>query len=238
MRNIHKSTPPSFRRRENAAAIVKAPPPGALTKGPDRKFPGLHPPLGGATSPSLSTNRRFAFPILAFLAVLAVGLLFLLPGGLLQAQEPAQSPQRSVEYAENGEGPVLTLSATDPEGVTPIVWGILEDDVGVQNLGIFTDDDMEDDVGDDDVADFADFEIEDGVLTFAIGADKEPPDFESPADEGVNNEYKVVVQASDGGTMQAIAWFKVTVMVTDEEEDGKVSWTVDHNDEDTADSRS
>ena len=25
MRNIHKSTPPSFRRRENAAAIVKAP---------------------------------------------------------------------------------------------------------------------------------------------------------------------------------------------------------------------
>ena len=26
MRNIHKSTPTSFRRRENAAAIVKAPP--------------------------------------------------------------------------------------------------------------------------------------------------------------------------------------------------------------------
>ena len=86
MRNIHKSTPPSFRRRENAAAIVKAPPPGALTKGSDRKFPGLHPPLGGATSPSLPTNRRFAFPILALLAALAVGLLFLLPGGLLQAQ--------------------------------------------------------------------------------------------------------------------------------------------------------
>ena len=82
MRNIYKSTAPSFRRRENAAAIVKAPPPGALTKGPDRKFPGLHPPLGGATSPSFSLNRRFAFPILAFLAALAVGLLFLLPGAL------------------------------------------------------------------------------------------------------------------------------------------------------------
>ena len=51
----------------------------------------------------------------------------------------------------------------------------------------------------------------------------------------MNNEYKVVVQASDGGTMQAIAWFKVTVMVTNEEEDGKVSWTVDHNDMDGAD---
>ena len=87
MRNIHKSTAPSFRRRENAAAIVKAPPSGALTKGPDRKFPGLHPPLGGATSPSLSTNRRFAFPIVAFLAVLAVGLLFLLQGGIAGAQD-------------------------------------------------------------------------------------------------------------------------------------------------------
>ena len=100
MRNIHKSTPPSFRRRENAAAIVKAPPPGALTKGPDRKFPGLHPPPGGATSPSLSTNRRFAFPILALLAALAVGLLFLLPGGPLHAQD-ADGP---IMYAENGTG--------------------------------------------------------------------------------------------------------------------------------------
>ena len=112
MRNIHKSTPPSFRRRENAAAIVKAPPPGALTKGPDRKFPGLHPPLGGATSPSLSTNRRFAFPILAFLAVLAVGLLFLLfllPGGLLQAQDDGP-----IMYAENGTGPVATYTASGP----------------------------------------------------------------------------------------------------------------------------
>ena len=110
MRNIHKSTAPSFRRRENAAAIVKAPPPGALTKGPDRKFPGLHPPLGGATSPSLSTNRRFAFPILALLAVLAVGLLFLLPGGALHAQES------TIMYPENGTHPVATFTAVDPEG--------------------------------------------------------------------------------------------------------------------------
>ena len=148
-----------------------------------------------------------------------------------RADSSAMGEQVVPSYAENGEGPVLTLSATDPEGVTPIVWGILEDEGGVQNLGIFTDDDMEDDVGEDDVADFADFEIEDGVLTFAIGADKEPPDFEDAQDAGMNNEYKVVVQASDGGTMQAIAWFKVTVMVTDEEEDGKVSWTVDHDDD-------
>ena len=111
MRNIRKSTPPSFRRRENAAAIVKAPPPGALTKGSDRKFPGLHPPLvDGATSPFLFTNRRFAFPILALLAALAVGLLFLLPGGPLHAQD-ADGP---IMYAENGHG-----SGGDVHGIGP-----------------------------------------------------------------------------------------------------------------------
>ena len=117
MRNIHKSTPPSFRRRENAAAIVKAPPQGALTKGPDRKFPGLHPPLGGATSPSLSTNRRFTFPLVAFLAALAVGLLFLLQGGIAGAQDA------SIMYPENGTDPVATYTAVDPEGAA-IAWSL------------------------------------------------------------------------------------------------------------------
>ena len=125
MRNIHKSTPPSFRRRENAAAIVKEPARGALTKGPDRKFPGLHPPPGGAASPSLSTNRRFAFPILALLAALAVGLLFLLPGGPLHAQD-ADGP---IMYAENGMGPVATYTAEDPEG-TAITWSLSGTDEG------------------------------------------------------------------------------------------------------------
>ena len=129
MRNIHKSTAPSFRRRENAAAIVKAPPPGALTKGPDRKFPGLHPPLGGATSPSFSLNRRFAFPILALLAALAAGLLFLLPGGLVWAQD-ADGP---IMYAENGTGPVATYTAEDPEG-TAITWSLSGTDEGVFDI--------------------------------------------------------------------------------------------------------
>ena len=129
MRNIQKSTPPSFRRRENAAAIVKAPP-GALTKGPDRKFPGLHPPHGGATSPSLSTNRRFAFPILALLAALAVGLLFLLPGGPLHAQD-ADGP---IMYAENGTGPVATYTAVDPEGADITSWTLDGDDAALFSI--------------------------------------------------------------------------------------------------------
>ena len=143
MRNIHKSTPPSFRRRENAAAIVKAPPPGALTKGPDRKFPGLHPPPGGAIFPSLSTNRRFSFPIITLLAALAVGLLFLLPGGLLQAQDDGP-----IMYAENSMDPVATYTAVDPEMTAIVSW----------SLG-----------GDDAEA----FDIEGGVLTFKKSPDFE-----------------------------------------------------------------
>ena len=147
--------------------------------------------------------------------------------------------EQSVSYAENGEGQVLRLSATDPENVRPIVWSLLTNASGEQNLGIFTDDgvsggtandgndDSADDVGADDVADHALFDIEDGVLTF-----KDSPDYEA---DGTDNEHKVVVQASDGGTMQALAWFKVTVTVTNEEEEGKVTWTVDHNADNTAD---
>ena len=101
MKNIHKSTPPSFRRRENAAAIVKAPPLGINFKN------GPTPDRGAVPNPA---KRRFAFSAVAFLAVLAVGLLFLLPGGLLQAQDDG-----TIEYAENGTGPVATYTAVDPE---------------------------------------------------------------------------------------------------------------------------
>ena len=212
MRNIHKGTSPSFRRRENAAAIVKAPPLGALTKGPDRKFPGLHPPPGGATSPSLSTNRRFAFPILALLAVLAVGLLFLLPGGPLQAQ----SAEQFFTYAENGDGPVATFTASDPEGATPVFWSL------VQSEGfsaIDTDGDGPEDIMPDDVADEKFFKIDqNGVLSF-----RDSPNYEELKDAGVNNEYRVTVQASDG---DQTSYFEVYVNVTDEEETGKVTWTV------------
>ena len=82
-----------------------------------------------------------------------------------------------------------------------------------------------------DVEDAADFKIsEAGVLTFATGAadtDDDPPNFEVPTDDGTNNEYKVVVQASDGGKTDKLSYFKVVVRVTDEEELGKVTWTVD-----------
>ena len=200
MRDIHKSTPPSFRRRENAAAIVKAPPPGALTKGPDRKFPGLHPLPGGATSPSLSTNRRFAFPIFAFLAVLALGLLFLLPGGLLQAQ----SAEQFFTYAENGDGPVARFTASDPEGATPGFWSLTPE--AVTNTVELV-----------DIADRDLFKIDqNGVLSF-----KTSPSYEQNPPR--TTTYRVTVQFSDGSINE---YFKAYINVTDEEETGKITWTV------------
>ncbi len=109
----------------------------ALTGGPNRRFPGLHSPLGGTASASLLASRRLAFPIVALLAALAVGLLFLLPGGLAWAQD-ANGP---IEYPEKGTGLVATYTATDPERAS-VRWSLGGDDAG-------------------------DFTIENGVLRFA-----------------------------------------------------------------------
>ena len=83
---------------------------GALTRGPYRKF-------SGSRSHRRLMNKGLAFPVLALLAALAVVLL---PGGLLQAQ----SAEQFFTYAENGEGPVATFTASDPEGAMPVYWSL------------------------------------------------------------------------------------------------------------------
>ena len=147
--------------------------------------------------------------------------------------------EKSVTYEENDDKWVLRLSAKDPEGVTPIVWSKLDDATETQDLGIVQVPEEEDDVADADIADRALFDInDDGELTF-----KSPPSYEDdsigatyPGITDDSKTYRVVVQASDGGTADdQLNWFKVAVTVTDEEEDGKVSWTVDHNEDNTAD---
>ena len=185
----------------------------ALTGGPNRRFPGLHSPPGGTASPSplLLLSRRSAIPILGLLAVLAAGLLFLLPGGPLQAQ----SGDAQVDYAENGTDPVATYTGLDPEG-RPVYWSLLE------AIGSPAEQVDGTDLGGADIADFADFTISsDGVLSF-----KWSPNFESPDDDGTNNEYKIVVVASDdapGVTGREMSYHKVTVTVTDVDEDGSIS---------------
>ena len=116
-------SPPSFRRRQNASAIVKAPSRGALTGGPDRKFPRLHSPLGSAASPSLLVNRHLAFPIIALIAALALALLFLMPGGPLHAQDDGTIP-----YPENGMDAVATFTGTDPEE-RMVYWSLADEAV-------------------------------------------------------------------------------------------------------------
>ena len=79
------------------------------------------------------------------LAVLAVGTLSLLAGGLVWAQEVGP-----IMYAENGMDPVATYTAVDPEGES-ISWSLAEGD------------------------DMAEFTIKDGVLRFKSSPDFEMP---------------------------------------------------------------
>ena len=176
-------------------------------------------------------NKRFTLPFLAVLAALAVGLLFLLPGGLLQAQ---QNNMTTVSFAENGEDAVATFTATDPEGAMPITWTVLAGDASTDDI---------DGVGDADRV----------TATTSTSARRRPhlrrwgddhagdmsvsPDFENPpGSDATDNTYKVVVVASDaetGGGM--MGYHKVTVKVTNVAETGKVTWGVDHDANNAAD---
>ena len=69
--------------------------PGRRGFGP--KSSGHRSPGGGASVP---LNKRLTLPFLAFVAVLAAGLLFLMPGGLLHAQDTADA----FYHDENDEG--------------------------------------------------------------------------------------------------------------------------------------
>ena len=172
------------------------------------KSSGHRSPGGGA---SLLSNKRLTLPFLAFVAVLAAGLLFLMPGGLLQAQATSET----YYHHENDEGPVVTLTARDPERVSPVVWSlltVLPDPAPMVGGAALI------------AADFADedsFTVENGVLSF-----DGKPNFEGVSALGDNDEYKVVVVASDGGRTNWVQYFKVTVNVLDVEETGEVEWTV------------
>ena len=145
-------------------------------------------------------------------------------------EAPKVMGKDSVDYAENGEGPVATFTATDPEGVTPIAWDI------VTGGG-----DPDGDGGSLVAADNVDsdsFTIdEDGRLKFSSS-----PDHEASTTGGgggdVNNDnrYHVVVVACDVALVSnacpaspdgQAGYHKVTVKVTDVAETGKVIWTVD-----------
>ena len=230
MRITRRSTPPGLAPKTAHRTSLGHRLQRALTGGPNRRFPGLHSPPGGAASTSLLANRRLSFPILALLALLAAGLMFLLPGGPLQAQ----SGDAQVDYAENGTDPVATYTGLDPEG-RPVYWSLLpaETAADLNNDGDVLD--PGEATEDNPSADVNDFMISsDGVLSF-----KFPPDFEdatSSTTDGTlaaNNVYKIVVVASDDALGAAVDdnsadirmkdYHKVTVHVGDVDEAGSIS---------------
>ena len=82
-------------------------------------------------------------------------------------EAPDVTGEASIEYTENGTGPVTTYTAVDPEMTAIASW----------TLG---------------GADAADFTIEGGVLMF-----KKSPNYEMAMDDGTDNMYMVTVQAMD-----------------------------------------
>ena len=127
----------------------------------------------------------------------------------------AQDNDDTIEYAENGTGTVAVFTAVDPEGGM-VYWSlltVLPNPVPVVDGEDLTVVDFED---------HGDFSISmDGELTFNI-----PPDHEASADNGTNNEYKVVVVASDdapGAGTPIMGYMKVVVEVTDDDELGMIT---------------
>ena len=114
-----------------------------------------------------------------------------------QGDAPVISGPKTVNFVENGTGTVATFEADDPDG-DAITWRALG---GV---------------------DAADFSLSDkGELTFAA-----TPDFEDPQDDGTNNTYNIEVSAADPANNTSSA-YAVVIKVTNQNETGEVTWTVD-----------
>ena len=121
-------------------------------------------------------------------ALVAIAVVAMLVSNLAFAQENG-----TIEYAENGTGPVATYTAMDPEGAM-VMWSLDGDDA-------------------------SDFMIENGVLSFKKSPDFEKP--MGGGAEGTSTTYSVMVKATDETRMTGMK--TVTVMVTNVDEAGKVT---------------
>ena len=80
------NTPPTLGSKGSEKTTEGRHPQGFLLSGPGAILSGRQSPPGGPDSAS-RFPRRYTLPFIALLAALTLGLLFLLPGGLLQAQD-------------------------------------------------------------------------------------------------------------------------------------------------------
>ena len=118
-------------------------------------------------------------------------------------EAPPVMGEATVEYAENGTGPVATYTAVDPEG-TAVKWSLAV----VGNP-------VEDDAGD--------FSISGGVLSFKKSPNYEAATGGGPADAdppSTSNTYSVTVVATDATRKASMK--EVTVTVTNVDEPGTV----------------
>ena len=166
-------------------------------------------------------NKKAFIPISALLGALLLALVAAMTPFVAERNLAYAQMMDDIMYAENGDAPVATFTAMDPEGALPITWDIAAagDPDGAGPLTA------------DDAADGEDFMIdEDGVLKFNIaeandGSSPGSPDFENPQGAGTpaSNTYKLVVSAADMATGGETGYYAVTVMVTNVDETGKVN---------------
>ena len=116
-------------------------------------------------------------------------------------EAPPVMGEATVEYAENGAGPVATYTAVDPEGAA-VKWSL-----AVVNP----------------VDDAGDFSIDGGVLSFKKSPNYEAATGGGPDDGTMSNTYSVMVVATDATRKTSMK--EVTVNVTNVDEPGTVKLT-------------
>ena len=117
-------------------------------------------------------------------------------------EAPPVMGEATVEYAENGMGPVATYTAVDPEG-SAVKWSLLVEVA------------LADDAGD--------FSINGGELNFKKSPNYEDATGGGPAVEHISNTYSVTVVATDATRRASMK--AVTVTVTNVDEPGTVRLT-------------
>ena len=112
-------------------------------------------------------------------------------------EAPKVTGDATADYPENGDGPVATYTAVDPEG-TAVKWSLSGVDAG-------------------------DFSMDGGVLAFKKSPDFEKAKGGGSGDADVSNTYSVTVEATDSTRKTAMK--TVTVTVTNVDEAGTVKLT-------------
>ncbi|MFG1342654.1 tandem-95 repeat protein, partial [Xanthobacter autotrophicus] len=151
-----------------SAVLVSGPAHGTLALNSDGSFT-YTPEAGfnGADSFSYKTNDGSVDSTAAAVALIVAAV----------NNVPVLTVVATASFVENGTGPVLAASATDPDG-DALTWSLSGSDADLFAISAG------------------------GTLSF-----KSAPDFEDPADADGDNVYEIVISASDGdlATAQAVA---------------------------------